>query len=349
MKRSGEFKVFFLIFRLPKINKNITSKPIVLIFILFHDRIAYYNFNTTNMPIEIGTLSQTEQFRKYIDSLPDPEAFRQKLALEATEFKVSLLERALPQNLTSDQLTASLLLNLQQDYDSLITNLPAEFQAKESKSAIHIGNTNQIGIYYAGKIQNGKGNIKSRIACISLHFRDIDGAQTMYLEGVQGELKESKHPRREVRRVFGKLNSYFGEDWRAGLLRQPVKYAYDQGMSVRGTVPGLFSFIATSLPEYPIYSLCYLQTYLRIGVPLEDIEFTQVSAEIQTKWVDAVNFLKTKTQEERLLLLAQATNEYARSYRRLMHQWLREKTIDVPTFDESTKEEYARIFAQHLS
>lgn len=301
------------------------------------------------MAIAIETLSQTEQFRKYMDLLQDPGTFRQKLGLETTKFKIDRLKEALPPDLTPDQLATTILLNLQQDYGSMIVDLPAEFQARESEHAIHVGNTNQIGVHYTGEIQKGKGNVDFRIACISLHFRDIDGTQSMYLEDVQGELRESKYSCREVRRVFGKLNSYFGEDWRVGLLRQTLNYAYDQGMQVKGKVPGIFWYMGSSLAEYPFYSFCYVQTYLRVGIPLENIEFKPVSDDVQIKWGDAVNFLKTRDQEERLHLLTLAIDDYAKSYRRLRYEWLKEKTIDVFTFDANTEREGARVFAQYFS
>lgn len=231
----------------------------------------------------------------------------------------------------------------------MIVDLPAEFQARESERFIHIGNTNQIGVHYTGEIQKGKGNVDFRIACISLHFRDIDGTKSMCLEDVQGELKESKYSRREVRRVFGKLNSYFGEDWRVGLFRQAIGYACDRGMEVKGRVPGVFWFLGDSLPQYPLYSLCYVQTFLRSGIPLENIEFAKVPDYVQLRWGDVVNFLQTKTLDERLHLLALATDDYARLYGRLKHQWLREKVIDFSIFEANTVREGLRVFAEHFS
>lgn len=82
---------------------------------------------------------------------------------------------------------------------------------------------------------------------------------------------------------------------------------------------------------------------------MENIEFRAVPDEIQPRWDTAMDFLRTKSQEERLQLLDQASREYAESYRRLRHQWLKEKTIDVPTFDASCEREFGRVFEKHLS
>lgn len=299
------------------------------------------------MSITIERLLQTEQFKRYMDLLPNPNAFLQKLDWAATECKVSQLEGAFPKDITVDQLVSSVLLNLQLDYDSMITNLPMGFTAKQSKLYIHACNTNQIGIYYGDEIRNNT-ELDNRIACVSLHFRDMDYTRYMYIENVQGELKERKCPRRDVRKIFGKLNSHFGEDWRVGLVRQLVQYAHDQGMEVRGQVPGVFSLLRNSLPEYPLYSLNYVRTYLRSGIPIENIEFKFVSEEVQPRWDAARDFLKTKNPEERLHLLDLASKEYTESYRQLRHQWLEER-IDGPTYDTSCKREFGTVFEKYLA
>ena len=71
--------------------------------------------------------------------------------------------------------------------------------------------------------------------------------------------------------------------------------------------------------------------------------------DVQTKLDVAVNFLQTKNPEDQLRLLALAANEYTESYGRLRHKWLREETIDTPTFDTSCEREFARVFAKYLS
>lgn len=304
------------------------------------------------MAIAIEALSQTEQFKNYLDSLQDPGSFEQRLVLEATRFKIDRLEEHLPRGLTPDQLAATILLNLQQDYDFVVTDLPAEFQAKESLHSIHPECTNQIGIYYWGEIQKGKKVENFRVACLSLHFLDMGDKQVMYINNVQGELNEERRghfSHREVRRVFGKLNSHFREDWRVGLVRQVIEYARDRSMEVKGRVPGVFWFLGDSLPEYPLYSLYYVQTFLQSGIPLENIEFAQLPKNVQLRWRDTVDFLQTKTLDERLHLLALATDEYAKSYRRFKYQWFREKAIDLSTFEANTAREGLRVFAEYLS
>lgn len=300
--------------------------------------------------MDIQMLLRTQQFRRYVDSLPNPDAFLEKLGLPETQCKLTSLEEAFPEEFNPEQVKESLLLNLQQDYDSMVSDLPPDFRARESKAAIHVGNTNQIEICYDGKINNKINRENVRIACIGLHFRDIGNARLMYFENVQGELKEGGYySRREVRRIFGKLNSHFGDDWRVGILRQLIKYAHNRDMEVRGQVPGLFYFFASSITQYPLYSLNYVQTYLKSGISLEHIEFKPIDHRTRGIWPKAMVFLATKNQEERLGLIRLAAGEYAQSRDYLRHQWLKEKTIDCETFDESCEEEFARVFEKYFA
>ena len=301
------------------------------------------------MLITFGEVLQTDRFQEYVESLRDPNAFLESLDWELNERKINRFKKVLPDDFSVDQLVSSLLLNLQQDYDAIITDLPPGFHARETRErTVHVGNTNQIGIHYEGEIKKGEDKSDTRIACVSFHFRDIGGGHFMYLENVQGELKEGHYSRREIRRIFGKLNSHFGEDWRIGLLRQPLKYARDQGMEVKGNVPGVFYFIRDSLIEHPIYALNYVQTYLRLGLPLEDITFNPTPKEIQARWDRAISFLETETPEERLRLLSLAAREYTKTYDRLHHQWLEEEDINYPMFEAGCKKEFARVFTKYL-
>lgn len=299
------------------------------------------------MNITAKELLGTKQFREYLGSLQDPNLFLQKVNSEVNTYKIDMLNNIFPKDFSLDQRVASLLLNLQQDYDTMIKNLPGEFQMKES-GLIHVGNTNQIGVYYNGRIQRGKERFGSRIACVSLHFRDISGAQIMHIESIQGELIERRYSRREVRRVFGKLNSYFREDWKVGLLRQLCGYAHDRRMGVKGEVPGIFCFFGSSFREYPMYSLNYVQTYLRAGVSLENIEFRPVPDDVKTRWDMAINFLKNRNPEERLSLITSAAKAYTNSYTQLRSKWLEEEAKSQG-FSVSNEMEFARVFTKYFS
>lgn len=288
----------------------------------------------------IHELLKNQKFKKYRDSLGKGPEF------DRYARKARFLDKVWPEDFTVDQVVDSLLLNLHQDYDSIITDLPSEFSARDCESSIHVGNTNQIGIFYTGKLSKEVEVSDYRMACLSVHFRD-NGEKGMYIENIQGEIPEENFDRRGVRRIFGKLNSHFGEDWRVGLLRQTADYARAKDIKVKGKVPGVFAFIGHSISEYPMYSINYVRTYLQIGIDLEDIEFARLWEGLHS-WDAAVKSLKTKSPEERIERLSSAANEYGKSYRRLWRECYNESKLNLDEFYEQSQEECKRIFAEYL-
>ncbi len=300
--------------------------------------------------ITIERLLQTEQFQAHIATLEDPEEFLQTVDWAVNDYKVSQLLKAFPKDLTVDQLVASLLLNLQQDYDTIVTNLPPFFSARESKIWIHPGYSNQIGIHFEGKLRKmDVEDAKRRVATFGVHFRDIDGTQCMYLDSIQGELKEGRHTTvREIRRVYGKLATHFGEDWKVGLLRQAMEHAHAQDMDVRGRVPGIFCLIGSSRPEYPLYSLNYVRTYLSLGIPLEKIEFNPVPDDIPANWDGALSFLQTIDPEEQQQRLGAAARDYARAARQLWSK-INITRPNLATYNALWDNAFTQVFEEHLS
>ncbi len=304
--------------------------------------------------IEMKLLEQTEEFKKCVTSLENPDFFLNKYKEAVNddgEYLIERLSKVFPEELTQSQWISSILLNLQQDYGAIISDLPDEFRSEESKSCIHVGNSNQIRVYYNGILRKGGEKANKWVACIGLHFRDMGDAQVMCLEDIQGELREgSRFSRREVRRIFGKLNTHFDGDWRIGLLKQPIQYARDREMKIIGRVPGLFFLFGSSIAEFPMYSLNYVRTYLQSGIALEDIEFDKIQRDdLRTTWDTALDVLKTKDHAERLHLLNSAANEYIKTYDIFYDRLLNDKMFKYSEYEKRLQEEFARVFEKYLS
>lgn len=146
---------------------------------------------------------------------------KDSLNTDSLEQIISIITSNAPDSLDSESLDKFIELNLSHELEDMITKLPVKFEAKRQLDLIHPGNINQVGIYFKGEISD-KFNSKriSPIASIGLYFNDENGRDVLNITGIQGELTEDirGYSRREVRRVFGKLNTFFEEDWRSWFM-----------------------------------------------------------------------------------------------------------------------------------
>lgn len=295
------------------------------------------------MEITKELLLKYEKFQKHLNSLENKDSFIDRLDSFLQSYKLENFKTNIPKDFTFVNFADSLLLNLQQDYNSIISNLPSDFIARESKERIHIGNVNQIGIYYQGK---------KRVACLNVYFQDKSGSKFMYIDNIQGDIKSStiNSSLKEIHKTFGKLNNYFGEDWRAGLSKQLVDYAKTRDIKVKGKVPGLFFLFESSITDYPIYSLNYVQTFLRSGIPFEDIEISPLQNGFEwadSLWSEAISSLKLKDLEDRLTALNSASKEYTKFYN---DSW-EEIYKDCSKFEDfklNCKKESIKVFEKYL-
>src|SRR3989344_2864621 len=216
--------------------------------------------------------------------IKDRESFLKKIYNDNVQYinseeKLGKINRFLeyfPSFLSEDELFSSINLNLKFNFDNLQIPLPENFNIFESKTAIHIGNLNQLSIEYSGAESE-----KRRIACLSLYFLNRDKQRELRLNNIQGEIKPTRfgyffNKKRKIHRIFGKLDYFYGKDWRAGLIEKIKSFGEKEGMKVIGEMPGIFSHLGSSISEYPLYSLYYLNSFLKAGIPLENIDFRGV-------------------------------------------------------------------------
>jgi len=291
-------------------------------------------------------------FKKHLDNAQDKDRIISQLE-KATELgKINWLLDAFPKTLDDEEIYSSLFLNISTDYSKIITKYPSEFRVAESKDRIHVGHTNQMGVYYDGRISEYIDYPDARVASFSFHFLDTKNGKELLLEGIQGDIyKDSGHLTfKEAKRMFGKLNTYYGVDWRQGILKQVYDYGKEQGMNVKGNIPGIFYLFGSSITEYPLYALNYLSTYLKIGIPFEDITFRRViEDDIRTPMVNACKFLESKSYDDKASLIQKAASEYGAQFSSNRDAWLWKHKIELRDYEKNCVIAYKKIFSEVFS
>jgi hypothetical protein len=97
-----------------------------------------------------------------------------------------------------------------------------------------------------------------------------------------------------------------------------------------------------------MYALNYLSTYLKIGIPIDNIRFQRVSEDIPS-WDDAKAFLRTKSQEEQITIAHNAAEAYRQFYTTSKRKGLQGDIQNWKNHKDECKQEYHRIFSEILS
>jgi len=301
-------------------------------------------------------LLRNTHFKTYLNNAHNPEEVLDRWEKALDTDKVHGLLKAFPKTFDEDETYSSLLLNLTANYNQIINKLPEGFsviEAEESNELVHLGITNQIDIYFNNILSKERHKPStSKIACMSFYFLDSKKGKELRIEEVQGEISTARghFSDKEIQRVFGKLSTFYGVNWKQGLLQQVYDYGKELGMNVKGEIPGIFHFYngTSSMPQYPIYTIDYLTAYVNIGIPTDDIIISPVPEDIQSQWDKAFSFMKTKTNKEKDLLMKRANNAYREEYK-LYKKDLDEQKLTHSDFEEKFKKTYIKIFSEVFS
>ncbi len=302
----------------------------------------------------ITKLLNNEHFKNYLDTTPNPNKFINRLEKISETNKIGRLLRCFPEELSEDKIYSSLLMNINMDYNEVFQKVPTDFEINESINRIHTGNANQIGINFKKNIPKEKKNLEEetrRIACASFYFLDTEEGKKLLIENIQGDIHRGTgwYTDREIMRVFGKLNTFYKTNWRVGILQQVYDYGKMQKAEVKGIIPGLFALWSVSIQEYPMYALDYLSTYLKIGIPLENIEFKNATYQnINPNWQNIIPFLEKKTTEEKIQIVRDAANAYRKAFKTNRDGWLFKNAITMEEYKSNCINAYERIFSTML-
>lgn len=162
---------------------------------------------------------------------------------------------------------SSIILNAEQNYGAMISDLPNGFFSRETECNVHIESQNEL------EVMCKENNVDKRIITASVYFLDNSGEKTMYVNNIQGNPAKPKKISKENMRLYGKLNNYFEENWRVGIAKQLKEYANKENLKFKGVVSGLFSHWGAGVKTYPVYSIDYVRTYLSAGLLIDEIEF----------------------------------------------------------------------------
>jgi hypothetical protein len=297
-------------------------------------------------------LLQDMHFKKYLDSAHNPKKVLDRWEKMLDTNKVHELLNTFPKTLDKDEKYSSLLMNLTIDYNQIINRLPKGFSLIESNEpdSTHVDNTNQIDIYFNDILSKGINEPSTfKVACMSFYFLDTKKGKELRIENIQGEISTASgyFSDNEIKRVFGKLSTFYSVNWKQGLLQQVYDYGKEQGMTIKGELPGIFYFYShrSSLPEYPIYTLDYLTTYLKIGIPLDNIIIRTVPEDIKSRWEKTFSFLRTKTDEEKVSFVKQAADAYRKEFRQNKND-LYKHQLALSAFENNCKKTYERVFSE---
>jgi hypothetical protein len=300
-------------------------------------------------------LLRNAHFKTYLNNAYNPEEVLDRWDKTLDMNKVRLLQKIFPKTFDEDEIYSSLILNLTADYNKIINRLPKGFSVVEpieQDSFIHVGSTNQIDIYFNEVLSKGRfepGIFK--VACMSFYFLDSKKGKEIRIENIQGEISTASgyFSDKEIKRVFGKLNAFYGVNWKQGLLQQVYDYGKEQDMNVKGELPGIFylpcASVPNSMPEYPLYTSDNMTAYLNIGIPLDDIIIGSVPKDIETRWERTFAFLRTRPDEEKVSLIRQAANTYRKEFTSNRNN-LHEQKLTPSTFEENCRKAFEQVFSE---
>lgn len=301
---------------------------------------------------------QTDEFQEKLKSHPNADSIHNKLTDDSSNWIYRRILEKLEEKVDENNVLESFFLNANINYGKIFPSLSTEFTVKESTKKIHVEVIHQAEIYFNGDLtNNSKKKNSARIATLGFYFSKTNEGTELHIENIQGDIHTSSgnYTNREIMRVFGKLNACYDQNWRAGIAQDIKNYGVEQEAVVKADIPGLFYFLDSSMPQYPLYTINYLNTYLNIGIPLDNIEFGQ-TPDTNTKhvfvnslWKDVTTFLETKPLDEQTKLLADASKEYGTLHKQYELEWLSNDHISTDDYEANCERAFKKIMKETFS
>ena len=252
----------------------------------------------------------------------------------------------------------SISMNLNFDFDSMNINLPQDFEIHRSES-LHPENIIQYDITYSDPVFL-KG-IKSIAADFGFYLSREKSENFLTITGVQGRLstirfgfqdkfRESddenydvlkKRSIKAIKRVFGKLNHFYGEDWRVGIIREIKKVSEEKNLGLRGFVPGTRDVGTLSIPMYPMYSIYTFNSFLKAGICEDNIYFSSSHPNLEFTWDKIRASIKGG---EPIKNLDNLSGDYARFYKTQIDPINRSETFSNELFMDKFQELAEKYF-----
>jgi hypothetical protein len=181
-------------------------------------------------------------------------------------------------HLNVEQQIESVIYNLQFNFNKIPINLPEGFIKKTNYVDGHVESPNEIKIIYV------ENNNKQDVATFNIYLIKKGESVELRINNIQGAVRSSHflHKNVNYRRFFGKLNNYYKDDWRVGIVKQVNEFGKANRLKLKLELPKIYSAKSTG-NQYLLSILDYLETGLKAGISLENISVFNVHKYVPNK------------------------------------------------------------------
>lgn len=232
----------------------------------------------------------------------------------------------------------SISLNLSLDLNEMKINLPKNFNIRPS-NLIHPENIHQLSILY----NESKNSSDNDLWIASTGFYLLAGKEQnkFIINSIQGQLKypeKDKIIKKRGSRIFGKLNSFYKEDWRVGIIKGIKDLGEKKNLEVFGKMPPIFYLFGSSTAEYPLYSTYNLLSFLKADISLDNILFENTPIDFKSNWNSIIPKIREEDLSKGILSLENLSREYRKFYSNQKNLWLSSGEIKLNEFEKNCRE-----------
>lgn len=259
------------------IPENLTQKKEILKEILVIEKKDNYKYALDReFSLDLDTYAIVVDAYSLSSPLSKNTPQKRKALLRQLLSYSSNFSRTLPNGLTPKEKAESLLYNLNYNFSKFRLKLPENFILEKEIISKHPGAPNELNIRYKTA---SKENLD--IATINFYFVKKGNSVELRVNVIQGLLNTKRKDinRKEVFDNFNKLNSFFKEYWRVAVIRGIKDFAKKGDYKLICEMPRNWEYGGVSpvvINRYLKYSFEYLESFIKAGIPVENIDFQRV-------------------------------------------------------------------------